>query len=207
MADYDSTSQSEYDEQLQCLVENNAQPNLVLLNNLLPLCSLDARKKANNELTKVEINNFVTAAVISHTYGLVDVLAPFLAEDFNLLCMAILLKNTKSAHALIGVFGFHAEAFELSSQMGLESVVEHLLPLSEPKDKNSEALYQAVRCNHQNCVDLLYAVSDPNVVVERLKQDFPHHTTPVWDDFKARVERDVLRETVGNAGVTRTSKM
>jgi hypothetical protein len=68
-------------------------------------------------------------------------------------------------------------------------------------------LYQAVRCNHQNCVDLLYAVSDPNVVVERLKQDFPHHTTPVWDDFKARVERDVLRETVGNAGVTRTSKM
>lgn len=195
------------------------------------MCSLDARKKAikysmtaknnkndvavavvayclkHNELTKIEINNFVTTAVISHTYGLVEILAPLMSEDFNLLRMAILLKNIPSTHALIDVFGFDTEAFELAAQVGLESVVKQLLPLSNPKSNNSEALYQAVRCNHQNCVDLLYAVSDPNVVVERLKQDFPHHRTVVWDDFKSCVERDVLRETVGHLGFSRIPKM
>lgn len=220
---------SDFDEQLLCLVQNNMRPNLSLVNDLLPLCSSDGRKQAlkcvvkvenedtavavatycvgRNEFTAIEINNFLTSAVISHNTGLVEVLAPFAAEDRSILHMSILLKNSASTHILIDVLGFDAESFELAAQIGLETVVGRLLPLSDPKNNNSEALYQAVRCNHQHCVDLLYDLSDCEVVVKRLREDFPHHTTSVWDDFKARVERDVLLENVGNAGVLRISKM
>ncbi len=218
-----------FDEQLQCLVHSNAHTDLSSLNDLLPLCSLEARKNAlkycvsvqneniiaavarhcahHNEFTAIEINNFITAAVISQTNTLVEILAPFSPKDFNLLRMSILLKKITSSHILIDYFGFDDESFELAAQMGMESVVEKLLPLSEPKNNNSEASYQAVGCNHQNCVDLLYDLSDPKAVVQRLNDNFPHHTTSVWDDFKARVERDVLQENIGNVGIVRTPKM
>lgn len=218
-----------FDEQLHCLVHSNLPTDLSSLHNLLPLCSLEARKNAlkysvsahntnialavvrycarHNEFTANEINNLITTAIISQNNILVEIIAPFTPKDLNLLRTSILLKNIQSSHTLIDIFGFDDESFELAVQMGMETVVEKLLPLSKPKNNNSEALYQAVRCNQQKCVDLLYDLSDPKAVVQRLNENFPHHTTSVWDDFKTRVERDVLRENVGNVGIIRTPKM
>lgn len=218
-----------FDHQLHNCVKSRAPEDLASLHALLPLCSTEGRKNAlkgmvtveseeavvavaaycvrRNELTTSEINTLALLAVTSSTHRLVELVAPLLSKDPHLLNICILLKNPRSAHALIDVFGFDAESFELAAQMGLDSVVARLLPLGDPKHNNSQALYQAVRCNHQTCVDLLYEESDRKTVVERLNTDFPHHSTPVWEDFKTRVERDVLRSQIGGGGALSSRKM
>jgi len=217
-----------FDHQLHNCVKSRAPEDLASLHALLPLCSTEGRKNAlkgmvtveseeavvavaaycvrRNELTPSEVNTLSLVAVTSSTHRLVELVAPLLPKDPHLLSMCILLKNFRSAHTLIDVFGFDAESFELAAQMGLDSVVARLLPLADPKHKN-DALYQAVRCNNQICVDLLYEESDRKTVVERLNTDFPHYTTPVWEDFKTRVERDVLNKQIGGPGCLRARKM
>lgn len=212
----DNTGTS-FDQQLQNCVKSGAAADVSAVDALLPLCSAEGRKNAlkdlvtveseeavlavaaycvrRNELTPSEINTLALLAVMSASHRLVEFLAPLLVKDPHLLNVCILLKNPCSAHTLIDAFGFDADSFELAAQMGLDSVVARLLPLAAPQHK-SEALYQAVRCNKQVCVDLLYKDSDCKTVVQRLNTDFPHHSTPVWEDFKTRVERDVLRQTV-----------
>lgn len=219
----------DFDGQLLRVVSTTQDASLV--ENLLPLCGATGRKdalksvvKANNEklstlictycvehndLTPTDITMFLHMAVVACNHPTVKILAPLSAPDFDLIKISLLTKNVDASHILTDAFGFDSECFTLAAQTGWDSVLAQMLPKSNPQD-HGEALYQAVRCNHQRCVDLLYDATDADdakIVVQRLKENFPHYTTQIWDDFKARVARDVLQGSIGDVGSLRTRKM
>lgn len=66
------------------------------------------------------------------------------------------------------------EALQLAANLGHVDSLRLLIPLADPKDRNSKALAQAVLHGHSECVDLLFDISDPQVVLK----NWSHFTDP-----------------------------
>lgn len=191
---------------------------------VLPVCSVAGRKNAleeafksewasgrmcadkivayclqHNEFNLSEMHEILDSVVFSNIKSIVEMLVDALGEnvDVKILRSAVQVKNMHATHLLLDVLGCtDAHVFQTASLMGMADVVERMLPFCDPKENDSFALFNAVRAGQHNCIDVLYAVSDTQMVVNRLNKHFPQTVDPVWEAFKARVQRDVLEQHV-----------
>lgn len=164
----------------------------------------------HNEFDLPEMRDILKSAMASNLQTLVEMLVGAMGEnvDPSLLRFAVQVKNTRATHVLLDVLGCtDINIFESAAKMGLTEIVERMLPFCDPKENESFALFNAVRAGHQNCIDMLYAVSDTQKVVKRLEMHFPNVVDPVWEAFKARVQRDILCEHINSEGSARARKM
>lgn len=152
----------------------------------------------HNEFDLSEMHDILNSGVF-YNINIVEMLIGALGEnvDIKILRLAVQVKNMHATHLLLDVLGCtDAHVFQTASLMGMGDVVERMLPFCDPKQNDSCALFNAVRAGHQNCIDMLYAVSDTQMVVNQLNKHFPQTVNPVWEAFKARVQRDVLEQYV-----------
>lgn len=215
----------ECDDHLWWIVQ---QPQPMPIENLLPQCSAEGRKKAlqqsfksehgisrayiqeiaaycveHNDFDNAEMNAVLTSAVAGNIRNAVELLVRAIGHNLDpqIARLAVQLKNVHATHLFLDVFGCaDLNIFQTAAHGGLCDIVERMLPFCDAKANDSFALFNAVRCKHQDCVDMLYPVSDVKLVVQRLNTNFPHHVDPLWEEFKARVGRDVLCNHLNSDG-------
>ena len=101
-------------------------------------------------------------------------------------------------------------ALRNAAQFGQTQCVIELIPLSNPKDLNSNALFLACEYEYNDCIDALYAVSDVVQVLCNLKKEYPD-THSKWEYLQQKHEADVLHKalcsTVSSKTPSSTKKM
>lgn len=80
-----------------------------------------------------------------------------------------------------------SEALGRAALGGHLKLVELLIPVSDPKSKNSKALCYAVLGQHTQCVDVLLGVSDTQEVLAHFQRFFPQDADK-WRFFAEMVE-------------------
>lgn len=77
-------------------------------------------------------------------------------------------------------------ALQLAANSGHVECVRLLIPVADPKDRNSKALADAVLNGHNECVDVLFDVSDPYDALAK----WSGYTDPkIWDHLQEKMKR------------------
>lgn len=102
------------------------------------------------------------------------------------------------------------DALQRAAQFGHRACVELILPQADPTAHGSNALVWAVHNNHQDCVDVLFDVSDVEVVLENVLGDITVHNILTINAFEQRVlakrQRAVLESSVAQKGGSRPTR-
>lgn len=102
------------------------------------------------------------------------------------------------------------QALDKAAQYGHTEVLKILLPHTDPKHNDSNALLWAVYKNHQQCVDVLFEVSDVDVVWRIANERRVHMDHDGFDYFEqrmmARAQHAKLTEEVEHAGGMRGAR-
>lgn len=104
----------------------------------------------------------------------------------NTECVRILLPHASPVNS---------PALHLAAQFGQTQCVGELIAWSNPKDSESHALFLACEYEYTECIDLLYDVSDVELVLRNLKKDYPD-TYSKWEYLQQKHEEHILSCTV-----------
>lgn len=102
------------------------------------------------------------------------------------------------------------QAFVRAARFGHLGLMQHLMERVDPKYKDSLALKWALMGEHHACVEVLYPVSDPQVVVQyfdRSAERAPGFLEPLKQRMEADRLRGVLSSVVNQTSVSYIKKM
>lgn len=89
----------------------------------------------------------------------------------------------------------NTSALSLAAQFGHTPCVVELLLWCNPKDLESSALFLACEYEYNECIDVLYAVSDVELVLHNLKKEYPD-TYSKWEYLQQKHEASLLSYAV-----------
>lgn len=102
------------------------------------------------------------------------------------------------------------DGLDKAAQHGYTEVLKMMLPHTDPKINDSNALLWAVHKNHRQCVDLLFDVSEVDVVWQSVNAKRAHIGDEGFDYFEqrmmARAQHAKLTEEVDQCGGARGLK-
>ena len=129
--------------------------------------------------------------------------ALLLAVKCNSMDVVRELLNNPSDDILV----YAPDALDKAAQDGHVDIVKLLLPHADPKAHDSNALLWAVHRNQQACVDVLFDVSDVDVVWRIANERRAHMNYNGFDYFEqrmvARAQQEKLTQEVGECGGVR----
>lgn len=116
-------------------------------------------------------------------------------------CVRLLIPVTEKdwIHVALGV----------AAELNCIDCAKLLVGACNPKEKKSRPLQLALEHNNEECIELLYDVSDPIAALNTLKENFPNQPEK-WsalEQFEAKRLRGVLSNEVGEGAPDRKHKM
>lgn len=100
-----------------------------------------------------------------------------------------------------------SEALQFAVYYGHIECVKLLIPVSNPKEHNSRALCLAAENGRTECIELLYPVSDPKVAIKQLQHLYPDNYNK-WGPLYEMVDAERVRNTLtAEVGTATTAKV
>lgn len=103
----------------------------------------------------------------------------------------------------------HSQALSWASEMGERSIVEALLPLSDTKDPQCKALFNALFSENYDIAEILFPVSNVEATMEQLSNcAYDSEGDIQWLQEKINAaQHQTLHKEVGHNGITRVKKL